>query len=149
MSTQNLHGLRPVGRISRVTPPTPAGLQRNESCMDPLSTRLDNYANILLTNHPTVTNPFDVSIDLKKIWEIDRPCRKIQDSSGSYTLISSANVMSESVAIGQDVYKFDNMPKTLVGDLTDAVRMIYDCKFPRINPRILLAHHQMSIRHLK
>lgn len=125
-----MHALRPVARTSRLTPPTPTGRERNDFCMDPLSTRLDNYANILLTNHPTVSNPFDVGSDLPKRWEIERPCRKIQDSSGSYTLVNNSNIMSESVAIGQDVYKFDNMPKTLVGDLTDAVKMMHGCKFP-------------------
>ena len=125
-----MHVLRPVARTSRVTPPTIVGQPRNDFAMDPLSTRLDNYANILLTNHPTVNNPFDVSRDLPKRWEIERPCRKIQDSSGSYTFVSNSNVMSESVAIGQDVYKFENMPKTLLGDLTDAVQMMHDCKFP-------------------
>ena len=96
--------------------------------MEPLSTRLDNYANILLTNHPSVSNPYDVNVQLPKKWEIPRVKLNLEVSGGSLPLAEVTAGISESVAIGQDVYKFENMPKTLVGDLTDAVQIIYDCK---------------------
>ena len=109
-------------------PRVPQGPSNNGLMMDPLSTRLDNYANILLTNHPTVCNPYDVKRELAKIWDRDRKCPDDTSGSNSFSVPDNAVLLTESVAIGQDVYKFDNMPKTLVGDLSDAVQMIYDCE---------------------
>ena len=125
--SQESSPLRSIVRGS--VPPNPVPpVPRSELFMEPLSTRLDNYANILLTNHPSVSNPYDVSTGLPKRWDRTRMKLNLQTSSCSLPLVEDTCGITESVAIGQEVYKFENMPKTLVGDLTDAVQIIFDCK---------------------